>query len=120
MDKLFPVPAEDPRLALVAQLAADVIGEHGFCEVHDVPGDQQLALRKAIRANIKANSGHRTETTVIDATLHIHCEAIYAEHAHEYSRMAGEAILAFLASQDGPLPPQMSQCHISWTAWNAT
>ena len=119
MDKLFPAPAEDPRLPLLTQIAADVIAEHGFCQVHHVPGDQKLALRTAIRANVKASTGHRIATTLIDATLYIHCAATYARHAHEYSRMAGEAVLAFLASPDGPLPPQMPQCHISWTAWNA-
>jgi hypothetical protein len=101
MDKLFPAPTEDPRLPLVA---ADVIAEHGFCEVHHVPGDQQLALPKAIRAKVKAKTGHRIETTLIDATLYIHCEAIYALHADQYSRAAGEAVSAFLASQCGPLP----------------
>ncbi len=63
MDQHFPQPRVHDRLGLVAQMTADLVCEHGYAEVEHVPGDQQAALRKAVRALVRKQSGHASTTS---------------------------------------------------------
>ncbi|MFU8875467.1 hypothetical protein [Micromonospora sp. SL4-19] len=64
MDRLFPAPAVDRRVPVVAQKVADVVREHGYAEVREVPGDQLAALRKEIRSLIRQQTGQPAQTLV--------------------------------------------------------
>jgi len=52
MDKLFPEPVLDDQFALIAQIITATVAEHGYAEMHNVPGDQHAALRKQIRSAV--------------------------------------------------------------------
>lgn len=62
MDRLFPAPAVDRRVPVVAQVVCDVVREHGHAEVQQVPGDQLAVLRKEIRSLIRQQTGHPAQT----------------------------------------------------------
>jgi hypothetical protein len=67
IDRHFPQPEPDDRLALVAQLAADIVlNRHGYAEIHGVPGDQQDQLRKAVRIRIRQRTGFTVRTHMIN------------------------------------------------------
>jgi hypothetical protein len=46
LDRMFPPPPIHPQLPLVARLVSDLVAEHGYAEIYDVPGDQQTELRR--------------------------------------------------------------------------
>lgn len=117
MDRYFPRPEPDPRLNLVAQIAADmVIDGRGFAEIHGVPGDQQAELRKVVRRLIRQRTGQSVETTVVHGVVHVVCEAIYDQHAEEGQREAVEIMGAFLSGN--PLPRKKRDWVISWADWS--
>lgn len=116
LDKLFPAPTDNERLPLIAQVVADLIVEHGFAEIHDVPGDQLAALRKQIRAKVRAATGHPIETHHINDVLYLSCDPIYRTHAVEYQREAVQAVQDLL-SGDGTLTPMDPKSTASWTTW---
>ena len=115
IDKLFPKPVADDRLALVTQLAADVVDQHGFAEIHDVQGDQQDQLRKSVRASIRERTGHAVRTYSISGVVYVECQGIYDQHADRHGRAAAEAIGAVLAGE--PAPERERDWVISWSAW---
>lgn len=117
MDRLFPAPPVDERLPLVSWLAADQVAAHGYAEVHNVPGDQQAALRRHVRTLVRKESGHGVQTMVHDSTVFVVCKAIYDQHAEEHSRAAAEAINELLAGDGTPQPTPRQEWHISWDAW---
>jgi hypothetical protein len=49
LDTLFPAPQLNDRFPLIVRIIADIVLAHGTAEILDVPGDQQAALRKAVR-----------------------------------------------------------------------
>ena len=117
MDKLFPAPQPDARVTLVAQLAADSVGEHGHAEIRGVPGDQQDAVRKAVRTRVRARTGQNCRSHVHETTVLFVSEAIYAEHAEENMRAAAEAIDRALAGDD-PTPVHEPEWRVFWDTWN--
>ncbi|MFI5960403.1 hypothetical protein [Cryptosporangium sp. NPDC051539] len=81
IDRHFPAPERDSRLDLVAQLAADAVVERrGFAEIHDVPGDQQAELRKAVRGLIRVRTHHSVRTFVDDGIVYVECPALSGTH----------------------------------------
>lgn len=58
MDRLFPAPAVDQRVPVVAQLVFGAVRTHGYAEVRGVPGDQLAVLRKEVRSLIRQRTGH--------------------------------------------------------------
>lgn len=114
MDKLFPSPAPVERLPLIAQVVADLIIEHGFAEVHHVPGDQLAALRKQIRKLVRSQTGHPIETHHLGDVLYLSCNPIYRTHALEYQREAVESLSTFLHGDGTPREPK---ARVSWTTW---
>ena len=120
MDKHFPLPAPAAQLELVAQLAADaVIEQRGFAEVHRVPGDQQDALRKAIRRLVRQRSGESVRSFVAHSVVYVYCEAIYQQHADEGQKEIAEALNAIMTGERPVARPE-PEWRISWTAWDIT
>jgi len=119
IDRHFPEPERDSRLALVAQLAADVVvGQRGFAEIHDVPGDQQDELRKTVRALIRQRTSHSVRTYSMNGVVYVECQAIYDQLSDRSKQEAAEAIGAVL---DGEPPPRLERDWvISWAAWEIT
>ncbi|MEV0610813.1 hypothetical protein AB0I61_31080 [Polymorphospora rubra] len=116
IDRHFPQPAPDDRLALVAQLAADVVVDRrGFAEIHHVPGDQQDALRKAIRTAIRRRVDHSVRTHSINGVIYVECQAMYDRHAHQNDHEAADAIDAVLKGE--PPPHCERDWIISWETW---
>jgi hypothetical protein len=116
IDRHFPTPQAAPRLDLVAQVAADtVIGHRGYVEIHHVPGDQQQALRQAVRSLIRRRTGHSVRTHVINEAIYVVCEAIHDQHALEDQRDAADAVGRYLAGE----PPLRTNREwvVDWNAW---
>ncbi|HUZ53029.1 MAG TPA: hypothetical protein VMU94_10940 [Streptosporangiaceae bacterium] len=120
LDKLFPEPALDPRFPLVAQVVADTIIEHGVAEILGVPGDQQTALRRDVRAAVKKRTGHGVRTYSHESLLIFACQPIYDEHADEHARFAAEAASRSVTELLGgdPAAPMRSPVRLSWDAWS--
>lgn len=117
IDRHFPPPTPDSRLALVARLAADtVVEQRGFAEIHGVPGDQEPELRRTVRALIRERTGHSVRTYSVNGIVFIECRAIHDQHADRTGREAAEAVDAFLNGE--PLPRREKDWLISWTAWD--
>lgn len=115
MDKHFPKPPADNRLELVAQVTADLVCEHGYAEVHHVPGDQQAALRSTVRKIVRTRTRHGSKTLVHEAMVVFTCEAIYDLRRDEHSRAAAEAVSRALRGE--PLPAAKPAWRISWDTW---
>ncbi|MEU5727176.1 hypothetical protein ABZ783_35970 [Micromonospora sp. NPDC047738] len=119
MDRHFPQPPAHDRLGLVAQVAADLVCEYGFAEVVQVPGDQQAALRKAIRVLVRKQSGHGSTTMVRNAAEYASCDAIFDQQREEHGRAAAEATSQALSGSGESRPVQRPEWRISWTTWTA-
>lgn len=118
LDKLFPAPPPDGRIPLIAQLATDLLTEHGLAEVRAVPGDQLESLRTAIRALVRQRTGHPIRTLVRDDMIHMVCEPVYDLHAEEYQRIAVRAIPSLLLDGAQAEPPALPDTIIVWDAWD--
>lgn len=119
IDRHFPKPPADPRLAIVAKIAADtVVEQRGFAEIHGVPGDQQNELRAKVRSLIRERTGYSVRTFVSRAVVYVECQEIYDQRAEEGLREAAEALDAFYKGE--PPPPRDRYWVISWDAWDIT
>jgi hypothetical protein len=118
MDKLFPPPELDDKFPLVVQLVADTIIEHGYAEIRSVPGDQQLALRSQVRAEVRRRTGHGPATAaarMFTSMVIFVCEPIHAQHAAEMEELAREAMSDFLNGV--PSRPVRRPWRLSWETW---
>ena len=117
MDKLFPQPALHPRFPVIVQVVADTVIDYGTADIFDVPGDQQAALRKEVRAAVRKRTGHGMKTYAHESTLIFVCEPIYDQHANVYHREAAEAINRFITGEHvEPVPSSSFRC-LSWNTW---
>lgn len=114
IDKQFPQPALDPRFALVVQLLADTIVDLGLAEILHVPGDQQAAMRKEVRAAVHERTGFGLTTYVRESAVSFTCEPVYASHARENSIRVAEAMQRAL---DGG-PPLETPWRLDWDTWS--
>jgi len=62
VDRSFPNPTPDDRIALIADLIDGAVAEQGSGEVVGVPGDQIAGLRGAARRRIKKRFGFSART----------------------------------------------------------
>ncbi|MET8351453.1 hypothetical protein [Micromonospora sp. NPDC005206] len=117
MDRLFPAPAVDRRVPVVAQVVCGVVREHGYAEVREVPGDQLAVLRKEIRSLIRQQTGHPAQTLVHGDLLLVVCDPLRDPEAE--MRAAAEAVGAVLFG-DQPLPATRPERPwiVTWTAWD--
>lgn len=117
MDKLFPEPELDDRFPLVVQLVTDTVLEHGTAEILGVPGDQQAALRREVRAAVREQTGNGMETYAHESMVIFVCRPIYDQHAEEQAHMAREAMDRFFRGE--PSAPVQSPTRLSWNTWAA-
>jgi hypothetical protein len=115
MDRLFPPPELDERFSLIAQLVTDTILEHGYAEIRSVPGDQQAALRKQVRAEVRRRTGHGSRTYVHESMVVFVCEPIHDQHKDEMEELARKAVSDFLTGK--PSSPVRRPWHLSWDTW---
>ena len=119
IDRHFPQPKPDDRLALVAQLAADIVlDRHGYAEIQGVPGDQQDQLRKAVRIRIRQRTGFTVRTHMINGIVDIECDEAYQKYADQHGRAAAEAMSAALSGE--PIPHRERDWVIRWATWGAS
>jgi hypothetical protein len=118
IDRHFPEPRADGRLQIVANLAADLVIEHGCSEIYQVPGDQQATLRKAVRSLVKQRSGFGCRTYLSDGTVHIVCDAIFDLHSLQYQSAAMEVVSNVLFGDGQPGPVRLPDWKLSWEAWD--
>jgi hypothetical protein len=120
MDKLFPSPRPDDRLALVTQIVTDLVLKNGYAEIQSVPGDQQAALRAAVRKAVRSHAGHGTRTNVHQSMVVFVCDVIYDQHAEKHDREIVEAMNAVVdrIMTGGEIKPIRSpEWRTSWDAW---
>ncbi len=115
MDRLFPEPRLDDRFPLVVHVVTDTVLEYGTAEILGVPGDQQTALRREVRAAVRKRAGHRMETYVHESMVVFVCQVIYDQHAETHARMAAEAMNRFFS--EAPVAPAPSPMRLSWSTW---
>ena len=115
IDKLFPEPERDARFPLVVQLVTDTVLEHGSAENHGVPGDQQAALRKEVRAVVRKRTGHRMTTYAHESMVIFVCQPIYDQHAEQRGRAIAEAISQVIETGEPTAEPPVTR--LSWDAW---
>ncbi|WBB82128.1 hypothetical protein O7606_12610 [Micromonospora sp. WMMD882] len=118
VDRQFPKPAADDRLALVARLAADKVLESGHVEVHHVPADQQTLLRNGVKKLLRAATSHSVATHVLQAgQITVVCDAIYDEQSHDRAAEAIESLATFNSEsglQQSPHEPTERDWVIDW------
>jgi hypothetical protein len=85
-------------------------------KILDVPGDQQAALRREVRAEVKKRAGHGLRTYAHESMVIFVCDPIYDLHADEYMRGGAAAMDAVLTGK--PVPPQ-PPTRLSWGTWAA-
>jgi hypothetical protein len=117
MDKLFPQPTLDDRFALIVEITADTIAEHGYAEMRNVSGDQHAALRKQVRSAIRQRTGHGLQTLVHESMIMFICEPIHELHATERAHAVAEAMNSFL-TEENPTP-MPAPWRLSWDSWAA-
>jgi hypothetical protein len=115
MDKLFPEPVLDDRLALIVQIITDTVAEYGYAEMRNVPGDQQAALRKQVRSALRQRTGYGLQTLVHESMVVFICEPISQLHAAEQARAAAEAMNSFLTGEQAT--PMPTPWRLSWDTW---
>jgi len=103
LDTLFPAPKLNDRFPLIVRIIADTVLAHGIAEILDVPGDQQAALRKAVRAEVKQRLGYGFEDLCPRDMVIFVCDPIYYMHADEHMHRGTEAMDAFLSCKPCPV-----------------
>jgi hypothetical protein len=117
MDKHFPQPTLDSRFPVVVQVVTDTIVEYGDAEILSVPGDQQAALRKEVRAAVRKRTGYGVQTYVHESMVIFVCRPIYDQHADVYQRELAEAMNRFFTEERAE--PIASPRRLSWDTWAA-
>jgi hypothetical protein len=114
LDKLFPPPQLNERFPLIVQIITDAILEHGTAEMQGVPGDQQAALRREVRTEVKQRTGYRLTTHAHESMVIFICDPIYQLRADQHSRRMAETMNAIFNGQPVPQPPAT---RLSWGTW---
>ncbi len=116
LDRLFPAPKLNDRFPLIVRVILDIVLEHGTAEIIGVPGDQQAALRREVRAEVRKLTGYGMTTYAHETIVIFVCDPIYDLHADEHRRSGAEAMDAFLSGK--PVLRQ-SPTRLSWRTWAA-
>jgi hypothetical protein len=121
MDRHFPAPDPAPHLPLVVQLLTDLLTEHGYAEIHSVPGDQQQILRSQVRAKLRERAGCGSRTFAHESMVAFWSDAIRRER-----REAIEAEMRQALEQDSELTETgEAQVHqpewrLNWDTWRTS
>jgi hypothetical protein len=116
LDRMFPPPPAHPRLPLIVRLVTDCVAEHGYAELHEVPGDQQTEVRRQIRVLVRKDTGHPCQTFVHDSLVVIVCEPIAALHRQERLRDAAQRMNDWWNGESGSDRPDPEWRHF-WSTW---
>ena len=116
LDKFFPAPKLNERFPLIVRVIADTVLEYGTTEILDVPGDQQAALRREVRAEVKKRTGYGLTTHAHESMVFFVCDPIYDLHADDFMRRGTAAMDAILTGK--PAPPQ-PPTRLFWGTWAA-
>jgi hypothetical protein len=120
VDRQFPKPAADDRLALVARLAADQVLERGHVEVHNVPAEQRELLRAAVRKLLRAATSQGVSTHVLPAgQIIVVCDAIYDEKSADDDAQY-VASLRLFGSDESPRIPRERDWVVNWQQWDVS
>ena len=111
MDKLFPEPQVNDRFPLIVQFVKDTVLALGTAEIVGVPGDQQAALRKEVRVEVKQQTDHPIESYARGGFVVFVCQQIYDEHAEEHERRAAALMNAHWSGGPAPEGPSI---RMSW------
>lgn len=117
MDRLFPPPEPDGRLATVVAAVVDTVLEHGSAEIRGVPGDQQAALRSQARTAVRQRSGYPVRTVVIDSMVVVVCEPISRLYYAAHSGQILDAVASMYSGQ--PPRPLPTPWRLYWDDWAA-
>jgi hypothetical protein len=112
LDRLFPSVLPDDRIGLLSRLATDAVRKVGSAVLKDVPGDQMEPLRRAVRRAIRNQLGYKSNTIVIENTLHVVSDEAFEVVRDSQMKEAAMAMERILA---GIEPEQSDPGHvISW------
>src|SRR5262245_7474007 len=117
MDRMFPSPPAHPQLPLIVRVVSDSVADHGYAEVHDVPGDQQTELRRRIRALVRKETGHSCQSLVHESMVVVVCEPIAQLHREEERREAAQRMGELLFSGEPVTPRPDPEWRHSWSTW---
>jgi hypothetical protein len=94
IDRWFPPPVADDRIALLAVKIGQAVHDYGTAEVVGVPGDQTAALRRAARDELKHRFGYTARTYLINDLVVISSsnttEQLHRQAAEQFHRALGE------------------------------
>jgi len=114
IDRSMPAPAPDPRLGLIADLAAGAVAEHGSAEVVGVPGDQMNALRGVIRSVLRKRFGFACRTWSHDGLLVVSSP----DTRHIVERNAADVVRGLTFDGQPPRQPvDTSDWRFHWNTW---
>ncbi|MDT5029762.1 MAG: hypothetical protein QOE61_6923 [Micromonosporaceae bacterium] len=116
LDRMFPPPPVHPQLRVITRVATDSVAEHGYAEVHGVPGDQQTELRRQIRALVRKETGHSCQTLVHESMVVVMCDPIAQLHREEHLREAAQRMSELLTGEPATPPPDPAWRHF-WSTW---
>ncbi len=111
IDRRLPTVEPDDRIGLLSQLATEAVRQVGSAEINHVPGDQMESLRRAIRRTIRERLGYKSNTYVVESTLHVVCAEAF--EAVRESQM-NEAAAAWSRALAGVEPTADPDHVISW------
>ena len=116
MDRMFPTPPVHTQLPLIVRVVGDSVAEHGYAEVHGVPGDQQTELRRQIRALVRKETGHSCRSLVCESLVVVVCEPIAELHREEQLREAAQRMGELFGGKPGA-PRQHPEWRHFWSTW---
>lgn len=120
MDRLFPAPQQHERLDFVVEVLADIVCRYGYAEIRGVPGDQQAALRKKARMEVRRRTGYSCTTFVLDSMILLSCDEIFKQRPASDDEAALERLDAFLSGKiTDPRPDVPPDWRVSWSTWTA-
>lgn len=114
MDRFFPAPLPDARLARAVSEIVDTVLVHGCAEIRHVPGDQQAALRSQVRKALKRRTGFPVRTFVIESLVVVVCQPISDLRFAEHAQQIAEAMGSVLAGKPARLA---TPWRLSWDSW---
>lgn len=121
MDRHFPAPAPAPHLPLVVELVSDLLAEHGYAEIHGVPGDQQQLLRSQVRAKLRERAGCGSRTFAHESMVAFWSDAIREERREQIEAEMREALERVSEMiETGEVRVHQPEWRLFWDTWRTT
>ena len=110
IDRWFPTPVADDRIALLAVMIGQAVHDYGTAEVVGVPGDQTAALRRAARAELRHRFGYTARTYLIDDLVVISS----SDTSEQLHRQAAEQFHRAFGADDNTAPIDDTDWRFHW------